>query len=126
MDLNSVAKDRLLRIPGIGPISADRIMQNRRLHSIDNWRDLQAMGVVRKRAWPYVVFPGQRPPSGKQLRLDLFGEAQDRRTAEAAGLTLPPPTSPLLAAAIDVAPPAAKPPTPASPAAKAPCAPAAR
>ena len=104
MDLNSVAKDQLLRIPGIGPISADRIMQNRRLHSIDNWRDLQAMGVVRKRAWPYVVFPGQRPPSGKQLRLDLFGEAQDRRTAEASGLTLPPPTSPLLAAAIDVAP----------------------
>ena len=104
MDLNSVAKDQLLRIPGIGPISADRIMQNRRLHSIDNWRDLQAMGVVQKRAWPYVVFPGQRPPSGKQLRLDLFGEAQDRRTAEAAGLTLPPPTSPLLAAAIDVAP----------------------
>ena len=104
MDLNSVAKDQLLRIPGIGPISADRIMQSRRLHSIDNWRDLQAMGVVRKRAWPYVVFPGQRPPSGKQLRLDLFGEAQDRRTAEASGLTLPPPTSPLLAAAIDVAP----------------------
>ena len=104
MDLNSVAKDQLLRIPGIGPVSADRIMQNRRLHSIDTWRDLQAMGVVRKRAWPYVVFPGQRPPSGKQLRMDLFGEAQDRRTAEAAGLTLPSPTSPLLAASLDTTP----------------------
>ena len=86
MDLNSVAKIQLLRIPGIGPISADRIMQNRRLHSIDNWRDLQAMGVVRKRAWPYVVFPGQRPPSGKQLRLDLFGEAQDRRNRRGRGI----------------------------------------
>ncbi len=104
MDLNAVGKDQLLRIPGIGPVSADRIMQNRRLHSIDNWRDLQAMGVVRKRAWPYVVFPGQRPPSGKQLRLDMFGEAQDRRTAEAAGLTLPDPTSPLLAASLDATP----------------------
>ncbi len=106
MDLNAVSKDQLLRIPGIGPVSADRIIQTRRRHRIDTWRDLQTMGVVRKRAWPYVVFPGQRPPSGKQLRFDLFGEAQDRRTAEAAGLTLPPPTSPLLAAAIDVAPPA--------------------
>ena len=64
MDLNSVAKDQLLRIPGGGPISDDRIMQNRRLHSIDNWRDLQAMGVVRKRTWPYVVFPGLWLASG--------------------------------------------------------------
>ncbi len=104
MDLNAVSKDQLLRIPGIGPVSADRIIQTRRRHRIDTWRDLQTMGVVRKRAWPYVVFPGQRPPSGKQLRLDLFGEAQDRRTAEAEGLVLPSPTSPLLAASLDASP----------------------
>ena len=101
IDLNAASKDQLLRIPGIGPVSADRILQNRRGHSIDNWRDLQAMGVVRKRAWPYVVFPGQRPPSGKQLRLDLFGEAQDRRAAEAAGVILPPPKSPTLSAVME-------------------------
>ena len=104
MDLNVVSKDELLRIPGVGPVSADRIVENRQRHTIDTWRDLMAMGVVRKRAWPFVVFPGQRTPSGKQLRLDLFGEAQDRRTAEAEGLALPSPTSPLLAASLDAAP----------------------
>ena len=74
VDLNTASHQQLLRVPGLGPTSAQRILDNRRHHSIDNWRDLTAMGVVRKRAWPFVVFPGQRPPSGKQLRLDLFPE----------------------------------------------------
>ena len=81
IDLNAASREQLLRIPGVGPVSAGRILENRRRHTIDNWRDLQSMGVVRKRAWPYVVFPGQRPPSGRQLRMDLFGEAKDRRAA---------------------------------------------
>ena len=61
-------------MPGLGPVSADRILENRQQHSIDNWRDLQGMGVVRKRAWPFLVFSGHRPPRAKQLRLDLFNE----------------------------------------------------
>ena len=121
IDLNAANKETLLRIPGIGPLSAERILRSCRGHSIDNWRDLQAMGVIRKRAWPYVVFPGQRPPSGKQLRLDMFDEAQERRTAEAGGAILPPPTSPLLAAAMEPTHPAA-----ASNAAAHPCIPGSR
>ena len=74
VDLNTASQELLLRVPGLVPTSAQRIIDNRRNHSIDNWRDLTAMGVVRKRAWPFVVFPGQRPPSGKQMRLDLFPE----------------------------------------------------
>ena len=74
VDLNTASQELLLRVPGLGPTSAQRILDNRQHHSIDNWRDLTAMGVVRKRAWPFVIFPGQRPPSGKQLRLDLFPE----------------------------------------------------
>ena len=74
VDLNTAGQEQLLRVPGLGPTSAQRIIENRRNHSIDNWRDLQAMGVVRQRAWPFVFFPGQRPPSGKQLKLDLFAE----------------------------------------------------
>ena len=118
IDLNAANKETLLRIPGIGPLSAERIVRNRRGHRIDNWRDLQAMGVIRKRAWPYVVFPGQRPPSGKQLRLELFDEAKERRTAEAGGAALPPPTSPLLAATLR--------PAPTPPAAAHPCIPGSR
>jgi hypothetical protein len=72
IDLNEAGKADLLRIPGIGPTSAVRIIQQRQRHTIDTWRDLQSMGVVRKRAWPFVMFPGNVPMMAKQLKLDLF------------------------------------------------------
>ncbi len=81
VDLNAASREQLLRVPGLGPTSAQRIIENRRQHSIDNWRDLQTMGVVRKRAWPFVAFPGQRPPGAKQLKLDLFAEGGRERRA---------------------------------------------
>ena len=93
MDINNVSYETLLRIPGVGPKSAQRIVQNRRAHTVDTWRDLQTMGVVRKWAWPFLTFPGHRPPRAKQLRLDLFGEdARERRreqTPEPATQTAP-------------------------------------
>ena len=90
MDINHAGKDQLLRIPGVGPKSAERIVRNRGRHSIDNWRDLTAMGVVRKRAWPFLAFPGHRPPRAKQLKLDLFGEdAREKRRARATASPLP-------------------------------------
>ena len=82
LDLNSATHEQLLRVPGIGPTSAQRILRVRRDHTIDTWRDLQAMGVVRKRAWPFVVFPGQRPPAAKQLRLDLLNERTQTALAD--------------------------------------------
>jgi predicted DNA-binding helix-hairpin-helix protein len=74
VDVNAATREQLLRVPGVGPTSAERIVSNRAHHSIDTWRDLQAMGVVRKRAWPFLMMKGYRPPRAKQLRLDLFGE----------------------------------------------------
>ncbi len=87
MDINLADHDQLLRILGVGPKSAQRIVNTRIRHSIDAWRDLQAMGVVRKRAWPFIVFSGYRPPAAKQLRMDLFGQNKDemrRSTSDAA------------------------------------------
>jgi predicted DNA-binding helix-hairpin-helix protein len=74
LDINAATHDQLLRVPGIGPTSAGRIEQNRRRHSIDNWRDLEAMGVVRKRAWPFVTFSGHRPLKAKQLKMAMVKE----------------------------------------------------
>ena len=83
LDVNTATRQQLLRAPGVGPLSAQRILSNRRRHSIDTWRDLQAMGVVKKKASPFLAFPGHRPPVAKQLRLDLFGEeARSARVAE--------------------------------------------
>ena len=88
VNVNEASRERLLRVPGVGPTSTERILRNRDRHSVDNWRDLQAMGVVRKRAWPFLAFPGHRPPRARQLRLDLFGErakeARKLRLAEQA------------------------------------------
>ena len=56
-------------------------------------RDLQAMGVVRKRAWPFLAMPGHRPPRAKQLRLDLF-----RADAERPRMSNPPAPGPARAA----------------------------
>ncbi|MCH9010199.1 MAG: putative DNA modification/repair radical SAM protein [Chloroflexi bacterium] len=86
VDVNAATRDMLLRVPGVGPVSADRILKNRRAHAVDNWRDLQAMGVVRKRAWPFLYFPGHRPPRAKQLRLDLFSEGAPRRIPDSPAL----------------------------------------
>ncbi len=94
MDINRASHDQLLRIPGVGPKSAQRIVNVRRQHSIDAWRDLQAMGVVRKRAWPFIVFSGYRPPRAKQLRMDLFGadkEEMRRSTPDTAAQQSPAP-----------------------------------
>ena len=74
VDVNAASREQLLRVPGVGPTAAQRILRNRPRHSIDTWRDLRAMGVVRKRAWPFWAFPGQRPPRARQLKLDLFKE----------------------------------------------------
>ena len=71
IDVNSAGREQLLRVPGVGPISAGRVLRTRRFHRIDTWRDLQAMGVVKKRAWPFLVLPGRRPLKARQLKLEL-------------------------------------------------------
>ncbi len=80
IDLNAAPREQLIRTPGLGPISVDRIIKNRRRFKITRWRDLQHMGVVRKRAWPFVTFPGHRPQPARQLRFDseFHQERMDR------------------------------------------------
>jgi predicted DNA-binding helix-hairpin-helix protein len=85
VDLNAADRQQLLRVPGIGPTAAERIVRARRRHRVGAWHDLQAMGVVKKWSWPFVTFPGHRPDPGRQLRLDLFREAREAESEIAAG-----------------------------------------
>ena len=80
IDINTANREQLLRTPGLGPISIQRILTNRRKAKINTWQQLTLMGVVRKRAWPFVTFPGHSPQPAKQLRLDtvLNQERKDR------------------------------------------------
>ena len=84
VDINAATRDQLMRTPGLGPISIQRIIQNRRRSRISRWQDLALMGVVRKRAWPFITFPGHRPEPGKQLRLDTL-LSQERKTRSDGG-----------------------------------------
>jgi predicted DNA-binding helix-hairpin-helix protein len=61
LDVNEASFNELLRCPGIGEISARRIINLRRVKKkINNIRDLQRLGVVIKRAKPFLLVKGKR------------------------------------------------------------------
>lgn len=78
MDVNKATREQLLRVPGVGPLSAQRILDNRSRHAIDTWRDLQAMGVVGKRAKTFISFNGYKPEKTKQLKMELLDQREER------------------------------------------------
>jgi predicted DNA-binding helix-hairpin-helix protein len=58
IEVNKVSYDRLLRIPGIGPVSAKRIIEQRRLSPV-TYDGLKKMGVVLKRAKYFITCQGR-------------------------------------------------------------------
>jgi predicted DNA-binding helix-hairpin-helix protein len=62
VEVNTATYDELLRVPGIGPVSAQRIVEWRHLGTLRELRDLRALGVVALRAAPFVLLDGARPP----------------------------------------------------------------
>jgi predicted DNA-binding helix-hairpin-helix protein len=72
---------KLLRVPGIGPISAKRIAELRRSAVITDPRQLTRLGVVMKRAAPYLLLHGRRltpaPIRIKPAQLDLWSPEPD-------------------------------------------------
>ena len=74
VDVNQASERELLRVPGVGPLAASRIIGQRGEHSITQTRELKAMGVVMKRALPFLRFPGHKPTPAKQAEMPLFQE----------------------------------------------------
>ncbi|MBU0952934.1 MAG: hypothetical protein KKA90_00735 [Nanoarchaeota archaeon] len=58
VDLNDLSYEELLRIPGIGHISAMRILRLQKQHKIRSAKQLHTMGVVMKRARPFLKLNG--------------------------------------------------------------------
>ncbi|MFA7231585.1 MAG: radical SAM protein [Victivallaceae bacterium] len=56
VNLNKADKDELLRVPGIGPESALKIVRLRQLHTIRELPDIDIKGKIAAKATPYVVF----------------------------------------------------------------------
>ena len=58
VDVNTASYDELLRVPGIGPASAKRIIETRREHSIFSLTQLRKMRVSVRKALPYIWYRG--------------------------------------------------------------------
>jgi predicted DNA-binding helix-hairpin-helix protein len=61
VELNRAARQELLRVPGIGPISAQTILNARRVGILRDITDLQLLGVQTKNLKPFVLLDGRRP-----------------------------------------------------------------
>lgn len=70
VDVNRAPREMLLRIPGIGPRSVERILKARR-HRTLRYEDLLAIGCVLKHSEPFITLPGWSPralPDDANLR----------------------------------------------------------
>ena len=71
VEVNLASREELLRVPGIGPRSAARIIKLRRQGRFRSLQDLSKIGVVAKRAAPFILLDGRQPP----IQLSLWGAA---------------------------------------------------
>ena len=67
VEVNRASRAELLRVPGIGPKSAEAIITARRQEQISDLQQLKQIGVWTARAAPYILLNGRQP--GYQLRL---------------------------------------------------------
>jgi predicted DNA-binding helix-hairpin-helix protein len=63
VDVMTAERRELLRVPGIGPASADAILSARRRGRLGDVSDLRRLGIrAPERAAPFILFGGRRPP----------------------------------------------------------------
>jgi len=61
IEVNTASRRDLLRVPGIGPTGAERILRERRRGRLRDLTDLRKIGVITKRLAPFVLLDGHRP-----------------------------------------------------------------
>lgn len=62
VDVNHASREALLRVPGLGVRTVDRLLAQRK-HRAIRWEDLRRLRCVTDRARPFVVTADRRPPS---------------------------------------------------------------
>jgi putative DNA modification/repair radical SAM protein len=81
VEVNQAAKEELLRIPGIGKRSAARILSLRRQGRITDIQELKNLGVVVKRAKPFITILGKAQGHLETLlqgtQLNLWSPSRD-------------------------------------------------
>ncbi|OGO59637.1 MAG: hypothetical protein A2029_10985 [Chloroflexi bacterium RBG_19FT_COMBO_47_9] len=61
IDINHADRQELLRIPGIGPKSANAIITARRQNRLHDIQELRGLGINARRAAPFILLDGRRP-----------------------------------------------------------------
>ncbi len=77
IDVNKASYEELLRVPGIGPTSAQRIVDTRKDHSIDSLVQLRKMRVATGRASHYIWFKGMLKEERQLSFLPQLDDAAD-------------------------------------------------
>lgn len=72
IEVNHASREQLLRVPGIGPRSAGRILRWRRKGRLRTLTDLKKAGAVIKWAAPFVLLNGRRAP----YQLPLWADSE--------------------------------------------------
>lgn len=68
VDLRTAERAQLMRVPGIGPKSADAILKARTIGKVSNLVDLRKIGIsAPEKTAPYVLIDGRRPPVQEHL-----------------------------------------------------------
>jgi predicted DNA-binding helix-hairpin-helix protein len=62
VEVNLADRQALLRVPGIGPKGAERLLAARRQGRLRDLGDLRQLGIAAKRAAPFILLDGRRPP----------------------------------------------------------------
>ncbi|MFQ6015958.1 MAG: helix-hairpin-helix domain-containing protein, partial [Anaerolineae bacterium] len=62
VEVNTASREELLRVPGIGPHSARRIIEQRRQGKVRSLAELRRMGAAVQRASPFILLDGRAVP----------------------------------------------------------------
>ncbi|MFN3966166.1 MAG: putative DNA modification/repair radical SAM protein [Endomicrobiia bacterium] len=71
LEINKADYSQLIRVPGIGPISAKRIISLRRKNKFRSLEELKQTGAVIERARDFLLFDGRFFKKQKQIELEL-------------------------------------------------------
>lgn len=86
LEINKASFDQLLKIPGLGPRSATKIVRVRREHRFSQPAELKNAGIVLKRALSFITIDGRfygdkakltKPNRQSYTQLSLWGDSRD-------------------------------------------------
>ncbi len=72
VDVASAPRQQLLRVPGIGPVVASRLIKGRRDGGVKTMADLRHLGALSDRAAPFILLGGKRPDELRGAQLCLL------------------------------------------------------